>query len=82
MVREFQQKEEIDYHETFASVVKPMSYKAIFAIAAAWDWDIHQMDIKTAFFMVALTRRSMLINLWAILMGLSKSANCGKLFID
>jgi hypothetical protein len=30
-------------------VVKPMSYKAIFAIAAARDYAIHQMDVKTAF---------------------------------
>ena len=29
--------------------MKPMSYKAIFAIAAANDWEIHQMDVKTAF---------------------------------
>jgi hypothetical protein len=26
-----------------------MSYKAIFAIAAVYDWEIKQMDIKTAF---------------------------------
>lgn len=50
VVRGFQQQEGIDYHETFASVVKPMSYKAIFAIAAARDWEVHQMDVKTAFF--------------------------------
>jgi hypothetical protein len=30
-------------------VVKPMSYKAIFAIIAAYNWEIKQMDIKTAF---------------------------------
>jgi hypothetical protein len=34
---------------TFASVVKPMSYKALFAIAAALDLEIEQMDVKTAF---------------------------------
>lgn len=26
-----------------------MSYKAILAIAAAMDWDLEQMDVKTAF---------------------------------
>ena len=26
-----------------------MSYKAIFALAAAMDWDVKQMDVKTAF---------------------------------
>ena len=49
VVRGFEQREGIDYNETFASVVKPMSYKAIFAIAAANDWEIHQIDIKIAF---------------------------------
>ena len=48
-VRGFEQVEGLDYHETFSAVVKPMSYKAIFAIAAANDWDIEQMDVKTAF---------------------------------
>lgn len=27
-----------------------MSYKSIFAIAAARDWEIKQMDVRTAFF--------------------------------
>ena len=45
----FEQREGIDYREIFASVVKPMSYKAIFAIAAAQDWVLEQMDVKTAF---------------------------------
>ncbi|RYC77496.1 hypothetical protein BFJ63_vAg19630 [Fusarium oxysporum f. sp. narcissi] len=49
MVRGFEQQEGIDYNETFASVVKPMTYKAIFAIAAALDLELEQMDIKTAF---------------------------------
>jgi len=49
VVRGFEQEEGIDYHETFASVVKPMSYKALFAIAAAKDWEIEQMDVITAF---------------------------------
>jgi hypothetical protein len=48
-VRGFTQEEGIDYDETFASVVKPMSYKALFAIAAALDLEIEQMDVKTAF---------------------------------
>jgi hypothetical protein len=43
------QKKGIDYAETFAFIVKPMSYKALFAIATALDLEIHQMDVKTAF---------------------------------
>lgn len=43
------QQEGIDCDETFASVVKPMSYKAIFAIAATLDLELDQIDVKTAF---------------------------------
>jgi hypothetical protein len=49
-VRGFEQQYGLDFYKTFASVVKPMSYKAIFAIAAAYDWEIEQIDVKTAFF--------------------------------
>ena len=49
VVRGFEQREGIDFNETFASVVKPISYKAIFALAAALDWELEQMDVKTAF---------------------------------
>lgn len=49
VVRGFAQEEGIDYDESFASVVKPMSYKALFEIAAAQGLDIEQMDVKTAF---------------------------------
>jgi hypothetical protein len=49
VVRGFEQVEGSNFNETFASVVKPMSYKALFAIAAAMDYEIEQMDVKTAF---------------------------------
>lgn len=49
MVRGFEQVESIDYFETFASVVKPINYKVLFAMAAAQDYEIEQMDVKTAF---------------------------------
>ena len=49
VARGFEQMEGIDYNETFASVVKLMSYKALFAIAAVLDLDLEQMDVKTAF---------------------------------
>ncbi|KAI0990985.1 hypothetical protein K3495_g17202, partial [Podosphaera aphanis] len=49
VVRGFEQEEGLDYNETFASVVKPMSYKSLFAIAAALDLECEQMDVKTAF---------------------------------
>jgi hypothetical protein len=49
VVRGLEQQEGSDYHETFAAAVKPMSYKALFAIAAALGPEIEQMDFKTAF---------------------------------
>ena len=35
IVRGFEQREGIDFNETFASVVKPISYKTIFALTIA-----------------------------------------------
>lgn len=49
VVKGYEQQYGVDYTDTFASVVKPMSYKMIFAIAAALDLEIEQMDVKTAF---------------------------------
>lgn len=33
----------------FAAVVKPMTFRVLFVIAAFYDLDIDQMDVKTAF---------------------------------
>lgn len=49
VVKGYEQQYGVDYADTFASVVKPMSYKALFAIAASLDLEIEQMDVKTAF---------------------------------
>jgi hypothetical protein len=53
----FQQAEGIDYEGTFAAVVKPASYRILFAIAAIYSWLIHQADVKTAFLNGALPKR-------------------------
>ena len=45
----FKQREGLNHNKTFASVVKPMSYKAILAIAPAMDWDLEQIGVKPAF---------------------------------
>lgn len=39
----------IDFDQTYAAVVKPMAFRVLFAIAAYFDLDIDQMDVKTAF---------------------------------
>ncbi len=33
----------------FAAVVKPVAFRVLYAIAAFFDLDIDQMDVKTAF---------------------------------
>ena len=45
----YSQKEGIDYNETFAPVAKFASIRAFLALAAIYDLEIHQMDVKTAF---------------------------------
>ena len=49
VARGFQQREGIDYIETYVAVVKPASYRVFFALAARYGYKIHQMDVKTAF---------------------------------
>jgi hypothetical protein len=45
----FTQKEGIDYHETFAPVVKYKSLRIILALANLLNYEIKQMDVVTAF---------------------------------
>ena len=45
----YSQKPGIDYNETFAPVVKFTSIRALLALAAHQNWEVHQMDVKTAF---------------------------------
>ena len=49
VVKGFEQRFGIDYNQTYAAVIKPMSYKVLFALAAFYDLHIEQMDIITAF---------------------------------
>jgi hypothetical protein len=49
VARGFQQAEGIDYSEIFAAVVKPVSYRILFALAACLGWKVRQMDVVTAF---------------------------------
>jgi len=45
----FTQKHGIDYTETFSPVVRFETLRYLFAIAASNNWNIQQMDVKTAF---------------------------------
>ncbi|KAL0308909.1 UNVERIFIED_CONTAM: Retrovirus-related Pol polyprotein from transposon TNT 1-94, partial [Sesamum radiatum] len=45
----FTQKEGIDYTEIFSLVVKYTTVRIILALTAHFDWELKQMDVKTAF---------------------------------
>jgi hypothetical protein len=45
----FRQKQGIDYDETFSPVAMLKSIRILLAIAAYYDYEIWQMDVKTAF---------------------------------
>lgn len=47
MVKDYLQKFGVDFDYTFATALKPMAFRILFAIAAFLDRDIDQMDIKT-----------------------------------
>ena len=49
MDKEFLQKEGIDYEETFAPVARYSSIRTIISLATEMGWNVHQMDIETAF---------------------------------
>ncbi len=49
VVKGYLQQFGVDFDQTFAAVVKPMAFRVLFAIAAYYDLDIDQMDVKTAF---------------------------------
>ena len=45
----FRQKHGIDYDETFSPVAMVKSIRILLAIAAYYDYEIWQMDVKTSF---------------------------------
>lgn len=54
MVKRYFQQFEIDFDQNFATVVKLMIFRVLFAIAAFFNLDIKQIDLKTVFFTASL----------------------------
>ena len=49
VVHGFEQREGLDYQETFAPVSKFPTLRVLLALAAQFDWEIDHMQVKTTF---------------------------------
>ncbi len=49
VVRGYLQQYGVDFDQTYATVIKLMAFRILFAIVAYYNFDIDQMDVKTAF---------------------------------
>ncbi|KOS47064.1 hypothetical protein ACN38_g2013 [Penicillium nordicum] len=49
VARGFNQIKDVDFHKVDAVVAKPISFKVFYTIAAALNWFLHYIDVKTAF---------------------------------
>jgi hypothetical protein len=45
----FSQQEGIDYNETFSQVAKMNTIQTILSLVASYQWELHQIDVKSAF---------------------------------
>lgn len=45
----FNQKAGVDYNETFVPTMKLAALRVLLATAAVEDWELHQVDVKTAY---------------------------------
>jgi hypothetical protein len=62
----FSQVEGIDYNETFPPVAKMNSIHLVLALAASHKWEVHQIDVKSAFLHGDLQNKSTWNNLLAM----------------
>ena len=84
MAKVFSQVQGIDYDETFSPVVMLKSVRIMLAIAAFFDYEIWQMDVKTAFLNGFLKEELYMINLkvLSIQRMLTKFASSSDPFMD
>ena len=49
VAQRYSQSEGVDYQDVFSPVVRYSTIRSLLAVANIYDWEIHQMDVKTAF---------------------------------
>jgi hypothetical protein len=49
VTRGFSQTKGLDFHQSFAPIVKFISIKMLLTLATTLDLEIHQMDVKNTF---------------------------------
>jgi transposase InsO family protein len=57
VARGFQQKQGIDFFETYAAIAKYNTIKTIAALMGTYGWEAHHFDIKTAFLNSSIQER-------------------------
>lgn len=93
----YSQSEGIDYEEVFSPVVKYTSLRTLLALANTNNWEVHQMDVRTAFLQgsldtdiymrqpdgyVSKEKPDHVCKLKKSLYGLKQAARCWNLEID
>ena len=46
VIKDYRQRESLDYFDTYSLVTRINSIRMILAIAALWNLEVHQMDVK------------------------------------
>ena len=84
VIKDFKQKQEIDYNKTFSLVTMLKSTRILLAIATYYDYEIQLMNLKIAFLNDFLKKKVYSLNQkdLALVREKIKYTNLKKLFID